>query len=188
MVLVIEVGYILTNTLISSIGEVVYVNHFIGLPSLSVFLAILILLWLWRWYLEQRRQLPGLLRAWRDSLGLSQEAAARKLTDLLREKYPKRIKEDKDIDPRTYKRWESGEGLPHLETFFMVKQTLSGALYTQAQQKRPDGSKSLATMFSRDDVTEDDLNQYEKEFWKRQEQWLKTVNQPPRRRRPRRPR
>ena len=160
-------------------------NHFIGLPSLSLFLVILILLWLWRWYLEQRGKLPGLLHTWRDSLGLSQEAAAERLTELLREKYPKH---PINVDPRKYQRWESGERLPHLETFFMVKQTLSGALYTQAVQTQPDGSKSYATMFSRDDVTEDDLNLYEKEFWKRQEKRLNAANQPHRRRRPRRAR
>jgi hypothetical protein len=160
-------------------------NHFIGLPSLSLFLIIFILLWLWRWYMEQRRQLPGLLRAWRDSLDLPQEKAAERLAELLREKYPKH---PINIDPRKFQRWESGKGLPHLETIFMVKQTLSGALYTQAEQTRPDGTKSYAAMFSRDDVREADLNQYEEDFWARQEKRLNAANQPPTRRRSRRSR
>src|ERR1700694_5242570 len=92
-------------------------KYYVGLPALLV--AVALLLWLWRWYMEQRRLLPGILRAWLDSRGLSNEEGAEELSNLLQKKFQKH---PKNIDPRTFQRWVSGQKLPHLMTHFMIKQ------------------------------------------------------------------
>ena len=129
--------------------------YYIGFSALLW--AVSLLLGLLLWYMEQRRQIPGLVRVWRESQGLTQEAGAEALSNLLKGKFPKHRK-PKDFDPRTIQRWEAGKNLPNLQTVFMVKQALSGANYIQMQQTLANGTQSYGALVRLDEATPADLD------------------------------
>src|SRR5207245_5713440 len=71
----------------------------------------------WRWTPAVQRQWlrRGVLRAWREVLGWTQEQMVMKLQKYL---------PPDTLDLKTYQRWERGKTLPHLRSFLALRQML----------------------------------------------------------------